>query len=87
MTGRTLVLQWCHDSENRLTSQWRADFSEALEPLGLPEAPRARGGDLQYRARGVAMGLSYAGRVSTFGLAVALTHVSVLRWIFLPIGG
>jgi hypothetical protein len=85
MTGRTLVLQWRHDSENRLTSRWRADFSEALEPLGLPEAPRARGGDLPYRVRGV--GLSYAGRLLTFGLAVAITHVSVLRWIFLPIGG
>jgi hypothetical protein len=31
--------------------------------------------------------VSYAGRVITFSLAVAVVHLCVLRWIFLPVGG
>jgi hypothetical protein len=81
-----LVAQWQHHAPERLTSEWRhADFSEALQALGLPDAPCAQSGDSQWRLRGT--WVSYAGRLITFNLAVAVIHLAILRWIFLPIGG
>jgi hypothetical protein len=82
------VLQSWHDAEECLTREWSpAEVSEALEPLGLAEVPRAHSGDPLRSAPGIAMRLSYAGRLLTFSLVVAMIHVGVLRWIFLPIGG
>jgi hypothetical protein len=36
---------------------------------------------------GIATRLSYAGRLTAFNLVVAVIHLAMLRWIFLPIGG
>lgn len=40
-----------------------------------------------WSSRGIATRLSYTGRLITFNLAVALVHLAIVRWIFLPIGG
>ena len=39
------------------------------------------------RVPGTATWARHVGRVVTFNMAVAVIHLAVLRWIFLPIGG
>ena len=81
--------QWQRDARERLSSVWRgADFSEALEPLGLPTTRRSQDSSSHSWARGITTQetVSYAARLITFSLAVGIIHFAVLWWIFLRIG-
>jgi hypothetical protein len=76
------------DAEERLASIWRcADLGETMEPLAVPAVRRGQESNSRWRVRGIATWVSYAVRLTTFNLAVAIIHLAVLRWIFLPIGG
>jgi hypothetical protein len=85
-TSAALRIKCKHDAEEH--SKWlHADFSEALEPFGLPDGLCDQSGDSRWRVGEIAACVSYAGRLIIFNLAVVIIHLGVLRWVFLPIGG
>lgn len=76
-------------AEGRLTVGRRcADFSEALEPLGLPAVLRAHHTNRRLCTRAIAAQetMSYAGRLITFIPVSAAINLAAVCWIFLRIG-
>jgi hypothetical protein len=77
-----------HDAHERLASTSRcADIGEIGAPFALPPVHRVHDGNSSSSLRQIATWVSYAGRPITFSVVVAIIHLGVLRWIFLPIGG
>jgi hypothetical protein len=74
--------------QHRFASTWRcADIGETVAPVALPPVHRGHDSNSSSCVREIATSVSYACRPITFSVVVAIIHLGVLRWIFLPIGG
>ena len=75
---------WTGSDRNRGTA-WRF-IRRKTKYLEAGVAPDPAGATF-WASAGIATRLSYPGRLITFNLAVALVHLAIVRWVFLPIGG
>ena len=88
----TFIARRPRTSKQRNSAPWRvgrwkkryvpapATLDGAIVAALLPTVSRVQDSNGRWRA-------THAGRLITFGVPVAIMHLAVLRWIFLPIGG